>query len=584
MSRPQFSATPTQKIDIPLPASKGLNYEDLEYEMEYTMSPNMKNMMYRNGTFGKRYGQTLVKSLANIHNVAYYNGKMIIHAGTKVYKEDVEIGSNVANKKGLFFNFNNFLYYLCDKYYQYDGTWAEVSPHIPVVAINIEAGSKNGDIVNDYNLIGSGFINKCNGGGTLYYLSDDSLDNTTPIVKVDGVTVTNFTYDKDAGTITFDNNTNSGVNNIEITAYKTVVGNFNKIVNSSYGTNFGGQNESRMFLANGNTYYYSDVFDATYFPETQYGQLGEQNITGFGKQYNILVIFKENEMYSLQYYVQTDPIQDREIGKGAFMTQLINGDIGCNCPNSIQLIENQLVWLNSKYGVCTLISSTIKDERNVQVISKNINGGIRQLGLLNHSKNVTNVCSTDFEGKYIVTLNNVSYVWDYLISSYKNPAWFFFDNTNVINYLNDGYFYTTEGICKYDNTFNDFGDSIEAYYQTPLIQFTNRGFVVNYLKTLRNLYIQSRSDTSSTVEIEYITEDNPIGELDPEPIHITGRLWDNFRWDDFIWSMGFGQVYRRKCNLKKIQMAGIKFSNNELNKDLSISHLTLEYQVLRTVK
>lgn len=123
--------------------------------------------------------------------------------------------------------------------------------------------------------------------------------------------------------------------------------------------------------------YYSDVFDASYFPENNYNSLGngEQDIVGFGEQYDTLIVFKPSEMFTLKYVNTTD-------GKARFDSTLLNSKMGCDCPYSIQYLDNKLTWLSTVYGACTLVSTLIEGERNVQVISRNINGGFRSPGLL----------------------------------------------------------------------------------------------------------------------------------------------------------------------------------------------------------
>ena len=53
---------PTQDkmLEIPQPAIGGLNLKDLEYEQDVSQSPQMLNVMYRNGAFSKRYGDTAI--------------------------------------------------------------------------------------------------------------------------------------------------------------------------------------------------------------------------------------------------------------------------------------------------------------------------------------------------------------------------------------------------------------------------------------------------------------------------------------------------------------------------------------------
>ena len=99
------------------------------------------------------------------------------------------------------------------------------------------------------------------------------------------------------------------------------------------------------------------------------------------------------------------------------------------------------------------------------------------------------------------------------------------------------------------------------------------------------MYVQARGDTASVINIKYITEETPYGEIEKEPIIIGGKLWDSFSWNTFSWDViNFGNVFRRKCSLKKIQMAGVIFENNENLRDMSISYLSFDFTIVKNIK
>lgn len=593
LQTPKFNATTYKQLQIAEPCKGGINLRDLEYEQDINQSPNVLNMMYRNGAFGKRYGQKEYHDFgAPIYSLGYFKDDIITHAGDKIYKGNEQIASGMPQKKGLFINFNGLLYFLCDKFYQYDDEWKEVEPHIPVILINRKPdGSYKGDTNEEYNLIGSGFQNHFHGDGTskVYKLSETELDEKTIKAIVDGKETTEFTVDYSKGEVTFTTAPAQGTNNVEITAYKTVQEDIDKVMSCTLYATYGGNNNSRLFLAgDGNScFYYSGVSDATYFPAQSYARIGndDDDIMGFGEQYDVLMVFKSNEIYGLEYYTDDD-------GIGRFSSKRINSKIGCDAPNSIQLINNQLVWLSTTHGVCTLVSTAIEDERNVRVISRNIDGGYRVAGLLQEA-NLQNATATDYEGKYFLAVNERVYVWDYLMSPYANTgkldadakrlSWFLFDNFNVDMFVSkkrDLLYSNGSKLVILTNEYSDFGEPIQAKYQTPFMQFE-----VNYLKTIKNMYVQCRADTASVINVTYFTEETPNGEREPEPIIIYGKLWGSFLWNTFGWSVvNFANVFRRKCSLKKIQMASVLFDNNEVDRDMSISHLSFEYAVIKSIK
>ena len=121
-------------------------------------------------------------------------------------------------------------------------------------------------------------------------------------------------------------------------------------------------------------------------------------------------------MYSISYYYDADNM-------ARFDSRVINAYMGCDIPGSIQLVDNRLTWAHTRFGVLVLQSTVIEDERNVNVISRNINGGRRAPGLL-AEQNLRNAISVVFQGKYFLIVNNNAYVWDYLGTPYignKDP-------------------------------------------------------------------------------------------------------------------------------------------------------------------
>lgn len=656
---PQFKAIPNKMLDIAEPGKGGLNLADLEYEQKNTQTPYMLNMMYRNGSFSKRYGQNSIYSMVDdVHTLTQFSGELIGHCGTKMYKltgifdelqavVDISNGITFPDEKGMFIEFHQALYYICNgNFYQYvynennhQYEYSAVSPYIPDVLMNCKPDGTYADVIDDFNVIGLYFNITYNADGTsdTYKLNfgqiDESVDYTnTPYVEVDGV-ATAITYSSVNKTIKFSTAPAEGTSNVVVklklknTALKSER---DAILNAKYSVAFGGNNNSRLFVAGiGNSkYYYSGAYDPTYFPESNWAILGntEEDITGFGLQYNVLIVFKPREMYSLIHYTQNSSttLLPEEYGMDAFKSQLVNARVGCDVPNSIQLINNSLTWLNSKEGVCTLVSTSILDERNVRVISQKINrtNNMGVQGILNndYKDEYADVVSADWDSKYFLVfpVSGTCYMWDYGISPYtyyegqKNDAsglsWFIFDHFYIrdfckydkrllflsnfkktVEYEGDDVSldYTCD-ILQLNETFVDVdytgsgeGTAIEAYYMTPFLQFD----AVEYLKNVKELYVQCRGDTASVIDIYYYTDGDNEPEQDNESIRIGGKLWKKFEWNTFQWLVvAWANVFRRKCNLKKIQMASFLFYNNEAGRDMSISHIGLSYQVIKTVR
>lgn len=633
---PKFKAVPDKMLEIPQPAIGGLNLKDLEFEQDNNQSPYMLNVMYRNGAFGKRYGQEIYNSYPDtIYSTVYYDDFVFVHSGTKIYRTNTEVASGLPETKGLFIIFAQKLYYLISSgFYEYDGTSFEtIDSYVPDFIINAKPdGSTGGDVTDDLNILGTKFKIIYNGteNDTVYHVKEyngaegnEIIDWTVrPTILVDDTETNDFTVDTSAQTITFATAPGEGSMNVvmEFTIKSTVFADQrSQILSCKFYDTFGGANNSRLFLAGGGNskYWWSQAYDISYFPENNFATLGntEDDITGFGRQYNVLIIFKPREIYSVYSYTETSSttVIEENIGLESFRSQLVNARIGCDAPNSIQLINNLLTWFNSNEGVCTLVSTNIQDERNVRIISRNIertnNFGIK--GILDYDENPLTIESADYNNRYFLVFPSSGYcfMWDYEISPYRYSTsggetdprvldWFLFDHFYVKEFIKVGkqLVYVSSNsnfankLIKLNSSFVDLdfnndgeADAIHSYYMTPFFQFG----AVEMLKNIKNVYIQCRGDTNTSIDLYYYTDDSAEPEPEPEPINVAGgfNLWSEYAWNDFHWFMNiWGNTFRRKCNIKKIQMASIYFENNQVDNDMSITHIGLQYQLVKYIR
>lgn len=205
-------------------------------------------------------------------------------------------------------------------------------------------------------------------------------------------------------------------------------------------------------------------------------------------------------------------------------------------------------------------------------------------------------------------------MWDYELQPFvvtsrgetdpKLLVWFYFDRFFVKSFLHAGkqllyacsHTNFDESLIKLTSSFSDVNFDqitedgnvlsavpIESFYMTPFFQFN----AVEMLKNVRYIYVQCRGDVNSKINLYYYTDDSMVPEEDPEPIMVQGGgpLWKNFAWEYFHWYMNiWGNVFVRKCNLKKVQMAAFYFTNNELNRDMPITNIGLRYQLVKYVR
>ena len=547
---PKFQAVPDKLFEIPSPGIGGLNLKDLEFEQETNQSPYMLNVMYRNGSFAKRYGQEVHDSYEDtIHSAVSFEGDIYAHVGTKIYKNhdgtktEVEVvGTTLTEDEGIFIVYAQHLYYLLPSgFYEYkikslgnfenitalntahpasnetvgtlafvkktedatpqalnkyyivaevsnSKTWVlygdaerkfhEIEPYIPDFIVNCRADGEGGaSVVEDLNILGTKFKMYYNGEDDTtvynvgpYEIADDDLNKKRAIIKWDGevkiivneeewtrddtlATANSFKVKATERQIEFSAPPGEGAMNIVMTFELNPDLGMDKekakILNSKFYETFGGGNNSRLFVAgNGDSkYYYSEAYDISYFPEQNWAVIGntEDDITGFGKQYNVLVVFKPREVHQVYSYTQTSATttDKYEIGVETFKSKVINSRVGCDAPYSIQLVNNLLVWFNSREGICVLTSTNIQDERNVRVISRNIERGNNYgiPGIMDLADDPVTVCSADFNSRYFLVFpeRGLCYMWDYEIVPYTitsrggetNPRtldWFIFDH------------------------------------------------------------------------------------------------------------------------------------------------------------
>ncbi len=183
-------------------------------------------------------------------------------------------------------------------------------------------------------------------------------------------------------------------NNMEVTAYITGHHAFAPMITHMttfrwFGGDRGGLSHGTRLFAAGNTdsdytnvVMWSDLNNPLYWPENNYARIGDntQAVTALAQQGNTLVIFKEREIYYSEYIGNTiDPedvvngnIVDVVVNAAYFPITPISSDVGCDCPDTICLCNNHLVWANSRKKVYVLTGRNQYSDSNVQEISANI--------------------------------------------------------------------------------------------------------------------------------------------------------------------------------------------------------------------
>lgn len=199
--------------------------------------------------------------------------------------------------------------------------------------------------------------------------------------------------------------------------------------NTSLGLNGG----SRLFLGGSAIknekalVIWSDFENPLYFSQDAYAYVGDksQKVTAFGRQSASLVIFKEREIYSTQYTqgsVSAEELENQQaidltVHLATFPMVMIHSTIGCNCPDSVQLCRNRLVWADTNGKIYTMTSQNQYSERNVFEIGEMVERELKK-------ENLKDARSVDWEGHYILFISNSAkaYVMDYNSYGFANVA------------------------------------------------------------------------------------------------------------------------------------------------------------------
>lgn len=255
--------------------------------------------------------------------------------------------------------------------------------------------------------------------------------------------------------------------------------NYDAINNFNISTWFGGarsglESGTRLFLSGSDTepnlLRWSALNMQNYFPENNFAYVGNDTlITAFGKQENYLVLFKADELYAMEY------LYDVDNGKTTvyFPVTPISPSIGCDCPNTIQLINDRLVWAHSRGYVYTLVGANQYSERSVRELSLYIRPALAKDAML------SSAVSADYKGHYLLLAGNKGYIWNYDAMPFLNSessqeaqemlAWYLWDIDSVDSlFVNAGKLYCTIDGNEY--VFED-GHAVPCSYSTKLFAF-----------------------------------------------------------------------------------------------------------------
>lgn len=604
----------TRIIDFPR-LDGGLNLWELDYRLDKNETSEVKNMWWQDGILQCRDGQVYVRQAAENLGVGYtcapelFWDYLFCHIGSKLYCLDpvaenpelVELYTGVPEVRGTFFRYNDWLFYKTkgafvkikytpDGDSRFEATDLVDEAYTPIIVINAKPEDGGGDLYQPENRLSAKKTVWYNAKADVkeYKLPVSNIDSIVE-VEVDGEVTTAYTVDLEAGKITFETAppvTDPATNNTVVITYsKANEDAYNSIMDCRYAVVYGGNQNVCIVLggcpAQPNAFFWNGndnlSLNAAYFPMGFYNLAGdtEDSITGFGKQYGDLLVFKGRSVGKASYGVED--VDGRDSISLTYTS--INSKIGCDLPWTIQLVENNIVFCNTEGGVYIVRDTSSAYENNIEGISRNVNGTEQRRGLLEdvRADDPDTVCSFDDSNRYWVVAHGKAYVWDYLLSKWNKPSWFYFTNIKATSFcrtVDKSYHLDGVGnVSLLQRSFMDYEDAIEKVYQFPPQFFDT----YDRLKDVLNVIFVVRSDTDSTVRIQYQTDYEERYDL----TDIRSLSWSlvprnlQYRYLDI---QKFAHVAKRRPGCRHVRHFAMRLSNDKIAQDLAIVSAQIYYR------
>ena len=553
---------------------------------------NMINLVNNNGYLETRpgyaqIGDTLDGPINGVWNIDEDTNIFVVHAGTKLYKLDLNFENAVLlfetlnDKISKGFYMNNHLIVFDGKraivYGKFGNQWTakylDEAGYVPTTAVSRSPDGVNSVKFEDLNLISKYRINSflSDGVANTYKLDAENIDDETIIITqlmANGTlgTRTDFTVDRVSGEVVFTEvpatSPVDGRDNIFIRFAKTNTEHLSYINKCTIGTLYGYDgNDNRLFVSGNpefpNIDWFSKDNDVLYFPISNYTQIGYQPIVAYSKLNDgTLAIHKAVSDTDNTVYYRHSALYG---GKEVFPIKFGVKSVGCITPNaSANLVNDPLILTNE--GVYGIIGSQQEEkfamDRGYFIKEKLIK-----------EPNLTTAVAIAFRGKYYLSLNNKVYVAD---SRYKSEVedaltqdyqyeWYYWENVPVriwFQYNNELYFGTSSGkIVKFNDTCLDFDVPISCYFETT---FLNLGSITES-KTVRNVSVITKPKTKTRYELGYITDE------ETSPIVV-----QTYNADDFM------KTLQEKEKIKKFMFVKFYLKNNT-NTKMNFYQIALQY-------
>lgn len=509
MVTPQVVQNKVVKYTTVYDKFKGVDFSVDPSLVDKERSPDAPNLISGDGNMPeKRTGWRVLHRLTGNVNGLFkteINGEVIklAHIGSLIYKftdETIEqIYTGVADKKSTSFYLNNKLYIMTgEEIVSFDGSKiSSLEPYVPTILISRNP-TGGGTVYESVNLIGSQRIESFLGNSTekVFQLSANqikSVDKVEVMTNSEFVEYTKadsnpsdkqYSVDLATGKVTFSKALTpevTGMDNVKITYTKEVEGYSDRIMKCTIASLYGVGGENRVFVSGNPEFksrdWYSQIYDATYWPDLNYSIVGSEEtaIMGYAKLGKYQLIIKEESQIHSTIYKRYGSLTDS--GEAYFSLEAGVTGVGAISKYSFCNLIDEPLFLSSR-GIYAVATINILADNTVRNRSYFIDNRLRK------EAGLENAISCEWNGYYVLCLNNVAYILDSkqltttsrrtdIDYSYECYYW---TNIPAKCFLSTGdelYFGTEDGrVCKFNGDIqgvakhNDDGKAIRAYWST----------------------------------------------------------------------------------------------------------------------
>lgn len=583
---------------------KGVDFTSSPIEVDKRRSPKSINMICKNGKNEKRNGYNILNNIGSCINGVWNidtptSEVFLVHSGNALYQTDNEfknktlILNGMSNNRSIGLYINGYLVifdgvravvFACFDGINYEAKFLDSCGYEPITSIGRDSNGGGTEfekinLISPYRInmflsaaIESGIDEEGNPTYTAmnkFPLDDTNIDSIELVQKMtndaEWVIVTDYTFDLEKGEVYFTPGDPPviGRDNVKIKYKKTNTENVAKINNCSVATLYGYEsNNNRIFVTGNSDYpnydFWCEQNNPLYWPDENFARIGTQPILGYSKLNDgTLSILKAHsdtdDTISYRDYNLLNEIEVFPIKSGA-------KNLGCISKYAFANLLNDPLYLTNQ-GVFAIVGNN--GEKFAMQRSYYINGKLLQ------ESNLEEAIAIAVDGKYYLGINNHVYVADSRYLSYPKNAkteqyqyeWWYWEDipARVFFSWNEKlYFGTSQGaICEFTDKYKDNNVPVEAYWETPFIDFG----IDSYTKSIKNETLILNPGKKCDIDFGYITDEET-------------NLITSITLDDQL--NNFPRTIYEKDKIRKFMF--IKFyMKNITENNLTFERLILEY-------